>query len=368
MQALWLKMLGIERSDLSKRARAILYAVVTEFIQAGEPVGSRTLAKKYRLDLSPATIRNELADLEDAGYLAQPHTSAGRVPTELAFRLFIDALMRVRQLSAEDAERISEFFGDARRGSEFMRDAGRLLSDLSGAAALVLRSRNETRTLMRIRFIPTRPGELLAVLVTSDGVVENRFIAVGETPSSSTLERLHNMLEEVAEGRTIREVRDLFVQRAKRDRSELAALRELGQSLMAAALDGAKGRADVVIEGSARLLDRPEFASAERVKELLTALEDHERLVNLLDDTLASEHVQVYLGDQTSELVGVPVSLIVAPYHEDGRPGGALGVLGPTRMDYPGVVPLVGAAASAMTAALAREDGGRADGGSSDER
>jgi heat-inducible transcriptional repressor len=339
---------------LPKRARSILYSVVTEFIATGEPVGSRTLVKKYGFDLSAATIRNVLADLEDAGYLAQPHTSAGRVPTERAFRLFIDALMRVRQLSEDEAHRIEELLTDPSSGRDLLRHTGRLLSDLTGAAAILVRPRSETRTVLKVRFIPTRPSELLSVIVFSDGTVENRFITIESPIDEGALGRVHNALEEGIGGRNLVEMRDHFVSALSDSRDELDSLRKLGLSLVNAAIEGVGRSVDVVIEGQSRLLERPGFASTEELRELMRVLEDRERLVMLLDRTLSTEHVQVFLGQETSEAVGYPMSVVAAPIQEDGRPGGVVGVIGPTRMDYPSVVPLVQATADAVGAALSR--------------
>lgn len=339
---------------LAKRARSILYSVVTEFIATGEPVGSRTLVKKYGFDLSAATIRNVLADLEDAGYLAQPHTSAGRVPTEKAFRLFIDALMRVRQLSEDEAHRIEELLSDPHAGPDLLRQTGRLLSDLTGAAAILVRPRIETRTVLKVRFIPTRPTELLSVIVFSDGSVENRFISLESPIAESDLTRLHNALEEGLGGRSLVEVRDHFARALSDSRDELASLRQLGLSLVNSAIEGVGRAVDIVIEGQARLLERPGFANTEELRGMMRALEDRERLVMLLDRALSSARVQVFLGEETSQAVGIPMSLVAAPIVEDGRPGGAVGVIGPTRMDYASVVPLVGATADAVSAALSR--------------
>lgn len=337
---------------LSQRGRSVLYAVVNEFIATGEPVGSRTLAKKYGFDLSPATIRNVLADLEDEGYLVQPHTSAGRVPTEPAFRLFIDALMRVRQLTTEEAGRIRDLFGEVKPGHGLLREAGRLLSDLTGGAAVLVRSSVETRTLVKLQFIPTRPNELLGVAVLSDGTVENRFIELEEPLASRDLERLHNLLSEAVEGKTLAEIRDHFAHQIADNKDELQTLHQVGYSLVTAAIEGADRRLDVVIEGQARLLDSAALKDAARVKELFAALEAKEQMVSLLDRIMATSRVQVFLGEETAQEMGFPLSLVAAPYSLGERPAGALGVLGTTRMDYPGVVPLVGATANAMSAAL----------------
>jgi heat-inducible transcriptional repressor len=346
-------------SPLPKRARSVLYAVVTEFIETGEPVGSRTLTKKYGFSLSPATIRNVLADLEDAGYLVQPHTSAGRLPTHAAFRLFVDALMRVRSLPDGDATRISEWLEDLRPDADIPRETGKLLSGLSGAPAVVLRSRAESRTLSKVRFIATRPGEMLAVAVFHDGTVENRFLRVDAPISEPELDRIHRLLEDFAEGRTLHALRDAIYQRMSEQRDELHALHQLGHTLIRGVAEGVPRAADVVIEGQTLLLDQKSFGTASHLRELFLALEDRERLVGLLDRALASERVQVFLGEETSAAVGYPVSLVAARYQEGGEPGGAVGVIGPTRMDYPLVVPLVAAAAEAMSTAIARKQEAR---------
>ena len=342
-------------NGLSKRERAILSAVVTEFTATGEPVGSRTLSRKYGFELSAATIRNVLADLEEQGYLSQPHSSAGRVPTEAAFRLFIDALMRLKQLPAGDATKIAEWLGELSPGADILRGAGRLLSDMTGAAAVVVRSQLPERTVSEFRFMRTRPGELLAVIVLSDGSVENRFIQIDAVLSDTDLERLHRMIEETTEGRTLASLRDHFVRKVSEQRDELQNLRLVGVALLDRTIDAADRSPEVIIEGRTRLIERPEFDTAERIRELLRALEEREELVTLLNRIIETDRVQVFLAAETERRVGIPVSLVAAPYQADGRPGGAVGVIGPVVMDYPTVIPVVRATADAMSAALARQ-------------
>jgi heat-inducible transcriptional repressor len=341
-------------ADLSKRERAVLSAIVTEFTATGEPVGSRTLSRKYGFDLSPATIRNVMADLEERGFLAQPHASAGRVPTEAAFRLFIEALMRVRQLSDGDTAKITSWFGEQPPGADLLRGAGRLLSDMTGAAAVLLRGRSADITLLTIRFIRARPAELLAVLVFSDGTVENRFVVPDQEPTERELERVHNLLSEVVAGRTLQSVREHFADSASEHRDELAELHRVGEHLINATLGAASPRAEMIIEGQMRLIQHPEFADPERLRELVRALEEREHLVGLLDHVIDARRVQVVLGGEMRGM-GYPVSLIAAPYEQDGRPSGAVGVIGPTAMDYPTVIPMVRATAEAMSAALSNK-------------
>lgn len=345
--------------ELSLRARKILFAVVTEFIATGgSAVGSRTLARKYGLDLSAASIRNVLADLEEEGYLKQPHTSAGRIPSDHALRLFIDTLMEVRTVSPEEQRRIGARFAEIyARAEDPLREAGRYLSELSGAAAVVAAPKKELRSLAQLRFIPTRPGQLLAVLVFSDGTVENRFVPVEAPISESELVRVHNLLADVIEGRTLGEVRDLFARRLAEDQIAVDALRRRAFELGSRAMPDPERRDPVVIEGQARLIDLPEYTDVSRLKKVVLALEERVELVALLDRTMAAGSVTVFVGSEAGELGGGELSLVVAPYADRGRVAGTVGVLGPTRMDYAKVMPLVDATAAAMTEALSKSGG-----------
>jgi heat-inducible transcriptional repressor len=340
---------------LNHRSRKILFAVITEFIATGEPVGSRTLARKYGLDLSAASIRNVLADLEEAGYLKQPHTSAGRIPTDRAFRAFIDVLLEVRTISPEEQGRLTQRFTEIYAlANDPLRETGKYLAELAGAAAVVGAPRSDLRTLQQLRFIPTKPGQLLAVLVFTDGSVENRFIQVDDAVDERELARVHNLLTDVIEGRTLGEVRDLFVRRLRDERTELDTLRKRAFALGNQAIAGVARARDLVIEGQARLMDLPEYADVDRLKRLMRALAEREELVHLLEKTLAAGAAAVYVGSEAGELGEGDLSLVVAPYTDHGRVAGAVGVLGPTRMDYAKVVPLVDATAAAVSEALAR--------------
>lgn len=346
-------------TQLSQRARRILFAVVTEYIESGTAVGSRTLSKRYGLDLSAASIRNVLSDLDEAGYLFQPHTSAGRIPTERAIRLFIDTLGELKSVPpAERASLRSRVVDIYANSNDPLGDSGKLLSQLSGNAGIVARQ-SRSRTLQQMRFMPTRPNQLLAVLVFQDGTVENRFIVVEGAVADAELTRIHNLLSDVIEGRTLGEVRELFAKRLAGDREALDALRHKAFDLAQRAISGLAERSEVRIEGQRKLLDMPEYGDVERLKRLVMALEEREELVALLDKTLASGAVTVFVGRETGELGDGQLSLVVAPYTENGQPAGAVGVLGPTRMDYAKVMPLVDAAAAAVTDAVSAASGRR---------
>jgi heat-inducible transcriptional repressor len=363
--------------ELNARSRKILYAAVTEFIATGEPVGSRTLSRKYEIDLSPASIRNVLADLEEAGYFHQPHASAGRVPTDRAFRVFIDALVEIRELTDVQRSEIESRFQSLGPGANVLRETARMLSGLTGTAAVVMSHPTRTfeaQQIKQLRFIPTRPGELLCVIVSSKGAVENRFMPVDSTPSNDELQRIHNLLDDVLEGWTLGEVRELFARRLKDVRDELGVLRrrafELGDAALGAQARDARGagaaRGDVVeviIEGQAQLFDKPEFADVDRIKQLVRVLEEREQLIAILDRTLETEGVRIVLpSEETASGLGVDqLSLVSAPYGRpaaEGRGGiatGSIGVIGPTRMDYAAIVPIVNETARQMGAFLSRE-------------
>lgn len=337
-------------SDLGQRARQILYHCVTEYVSTGQPVGSRTLAKKCGLDLSPASIRNVLSDLEEAGYLHQPHASAGRIPTDRAFRLFIDALMDVRELAHEDAARIRERFERMDPGANVMRETGKLLSELTGTAAVVTAPKIESLTLRHLRFIRITQGELLAVLVMSNGAVQNRFLRV--EVSETELQQVHNLLDDVIEGRSLGDLRELFGRRLATERVQADELRRRAFALGGAAVTGpADEEKVVVIEGQDRLLEKPEFADADGVKQVVSALDARAQLVRLLDATIDASPKKgaVVVGKEAGDLGGGHLAIVSAAYTSHGQPAGTVGVIGPTRMDYPKVVPLVAATASAMS-------------------
>lgn len=345
-------------SDLGSRARKILYAAITEYIATGEPVGSRTLERRYGLHLSAASIRNVLADLEEGGFLAQPHTSAGRVPTDAGFRVFVDALVQVREVTPGDRSRIETRMRALEPGADVMREAGKLLSSLTGAAAVLTPPRPEEERLAQLRFMPLAPGELLAVLITRSGAVQNRVVHVQRELDPGELERVHRYLEDVlARGTTLAEARQAVAD-AMASEGAYADLRS-AKTLLDAAVSAGGPRDNVVIEGQGLLLERPEFADVEKLRSLVRAFEDRERLLDLLDRTLTAGGVQVLIGKETNLGDVEDLTMISASY----RHGGSLGVIGPTRMDYGKVVPLVGYTASVVADLLDGND----DSGARDE-
>lgn len=334
--------------DLQFRSRKILYAVISEYIATGEPVGSRKLSKRYGINLSPATIRNVLADLTEAGLLAQPHTSAGRVPTERGFRVFVDALIQMREVANDDRETVLGRMRELRPGvDDLVREAGRLLASVAGAAAVVTRPRADAVPLAQVRFMPLRPGEVLAVLITQAGVVQNRAIRGPSDLGPAELERLNNYLGQEITGRTLPQIRQNLAEEVDEERN----LRDQAKAIVDALAEQTDA-GEVVIEGSVVLFDRPEFSDPEKIRSYLRTFDEKERLIELLDQTLAVGGVQVLIGSETSLEDIVDISLISASYQRNGVSAGTVGIIGPTRMDYGKLVPLVEFTAQVMGSVL----------------
>ncbi|HWU86659.1 MAG TPA: heat-inducible transcriptional repressor HrcA [Kofleriaceae bacterium] len=335
-------------TELSRRARKILHAVVTEYLQGGDAVGSRTVTRRHDLGLSPATVRNVMADLEELGLLEQPHSSAGRVPTPSGLRFFIDSLLKVRSLSVREKDEIRERVV-APTPDEVVQRASRLLSDLTQHASVIITPDPDHQRLGQIEFVPLRDGKLIAVLVTTDGRIENRLIVDEVDPR--TLERIHNYLNEMLSGLTLDEVRDrvrreLGEDKNRYDEAISAALR-LGRAVFVERRE----RAGVVVSGQANLLD--DNVAQDRLRELLRTLEDKETLIRLLDRTRGAEGLQVFLGAETALSALASSSVIAVSYGPGEQPIGALAVIGPMRMNYGKVMSVVDVTADIVTQLLA---------------
>jgi heat-inducible transcriptional repressor len=340
-------------SDLSRRAQRILHAVVSEYLQGGEAVGSRTVTRRHDLGLSPATVRNVMADLEDLGMLEQRHTSAGRVPTATGLRFFIDSLLKVRGLTAREKEEIRERV-TAPTPDEVVQRASRMLSDLTQHAAVIIAPDPELQRLDRIEFVPLRDGKLIAVLLTTDGRIENRLVV--DDVSSSSLERIHNYLNALLAGMTLDEVRERVLRELGDDKNRyddaISAALRLGHAVFVSTPERA---APILVSGQSNLAGA-ELAQ-DRLRDLLRALEDKETLVRLLDRTRGAEGLQVFLGAETAMAALAGSSVVATPYGPDEAPIGALAVIGPMRMNYGKVMSVVDVTAETVTRLLAELGG-----------
>ncbi|MEM6960275.1 MAG: heat-inducible transcriptional repressor HrcA [Myxococcota bacterium] len=335
--------------ELNYRRRRILYALLSEYIATGEPVGSRKLAKRYGLNLSPATIRNVLADLEELGYLIQPHASAGRVPTGAGFRVFVDALVQFREVSSDDQAAIARRLQGLSPQDDVLRETGRLLSALAGAAAVIASPRPDEEILEEIRFLRLRSDQVLAVLVLQGGAVQNRVLRLDEQDCGpSELERINNYLAARVSGASLVSIRQRIASEVAGERNNYDELRRQAARIIDDLGDEA-GPVQVVIEGQSELFDRPEFSNVDTIKGYLRAFEDREHLLSLLDRTILAGGVQVVIGAEAQIEAVEDISLIAASYRKSASAVGTLGVIGPARMDYAKLMPLVAFTAQYLT-------------------
>ena len=329
--------------ELNERSREIFRHIVDAYVATGAPIGSRTLSRKLGMGLSPATVRNVMADLEDLGLLFAPHTSAGRLPTELGLQLFVHGLLERGNLTKEERERIeAQCAASGKAMPEVLEEASAMLSGLSRCAGLVVAPKME-EALKHIEFVSLGPGRALVVMVTSSGAVENRVIDVPLGMPASSLVEASNYLSARLIGRTIAEASERIRRELAEQRAELDELsRKLVEQGLATWTSDSKGGA-LIVRGQSQLLEEiTALEDLERVRRLFTALETKESLLRLLNLTDKAEGVQIYIGAE-NELFGMAdCSMVIAPYSNSQQQiVGAIGVIGPTRIDYARIIPMV---------------------------
>ncbi len=312
-------------------------------METGEPVGSRSISRRLGMALSPATIRNVMSDLEEAGLLYAPHTSAGRLPTDRGLRLFVNGLLELGDLTQDERRTIDGKCAAAGRSvPEVMEEASQLLSGLSRCAGLVVAPKAE-RTLKHIEFLHLGPGRALVVLVTEDGQVENRIIDVPVGLPSSSLIEASNFLASRLVGRTLAEARAAVMTEMEQHKAELDALTSRVVEAGLATWAGGNIGGALIVRGQANLLENvTALSDLERIRALFAALETKESLAKLLDSAETAEGVQIFIGAQ-NELFGLAgCSMVIAPYRDSRQKiVGAVGVIGPTRINYARVIPMV---------------------------
>ncbi len=329
--------------ELSARSSDILRKIIDGYLQTGEPVGSRTLSRALGMELSPATIRNVMADLQDAGLLYSPHTSAGRIPTDAGLRLFVDGLLEVGHLTDEERRKIeSQCAAQGRSLQQTLSEATRVLSGLSSCAGLVVAPKTDS-PLRHIEFVSLAPGRALVVLVTEDGSVENRIVEVPRGMPASAMVEATNFLSARMVGKTIDQAQRQLGDELERHRRDLD---ELTQRLVEAGMATATGEgaeAALIISGAERLLDDVQAVEdLDRVRSLYDALEMKESWIKLLDAARGGEGVQIFIGAENDLFSLAGCSVVVAPYrNSEQQIVGAVGVIGPTRINYARIIPVV---------------------------
>ena len=343
---------AVSDQAVSERAQHFLKTLVERYIREGQPVGSRTLAKDAGLELSPATIRNVMADLEDLGLVLSPHTSAGRVPTVTGYRLFVDSLLTLKPLQSVEVEQIRDQLTPDEEPSLLLENASQLISGITNMAGVVTLPKRERTSFRQIDFLPLSNERVLAILVTNEEEVHNRIIHTERSFTASELEQAANYLNKAFAGETMDKVRRRLVSEMQDTRKRMDDLMSRALVMAGQVVDASNSKEDCVIAGQTNLMGFDEFANMERLRQLFDAFTEKHQILHLLDGCISADGVQIFIGEESGYQLLDGCSLITAPYQVDDEVVGVLGVIGPTRMAYDRVIPLVDVTAKILGAAL----------------
>ena len=337
---------------LNERSLQLLKALVERYIHDGQPVGSRILSKDSVLNLSPATIRNVMADLEDLGLVHSPHTSSGRVPTVSGYRLFVDSLLIIKPLASAELSLLRQSLAAQGEVSEVISIASKLLSEVTQMAGVVTLPKRELVSLRHIEFLPLSNTRVLAIFVTNEQEVHNRIIHTSKQFSASELQQAANYLNSVYSGRSLAAVRKAVVKELQEAQEEMNKEMLDAVHMAKLALDEGKTKEDYVLSGETNLMGFSELSDMERLKQLFDAFNQKRGIIHLLDQCLNAEGVQIFIGEESGYHAFDHCSLVTKSYSIDDEVVGMLGVIGPTRMAYEKIIPFVDVTAKLLSAAL----------------
>ena len=326
--------------QLSDRSKRILEAVIEDYIATAEPVGSRTITRSHALALSPATVRNVMSDLEEMGLLTSPHTSSGRIPTDKAYRLYVNSILEVKNLARDNREEIRRRCRMAGKDlGDVLKETSRLLSSTSSYMGVVMAPHLGANVFHQMEFVKLSSHRILAILVSQNGTVQNRLLEIEEEIPQEELVRMANYLNGMLQGLTIAQVRERLLAEMQNEKVRYDSMmaRALALSQQTIRTDGA----ELFLEGQANILDQPEFADAGKMREVFRAFEKKSLLLDLLDRSLLAEGVQIFIGSESNLLKMEGMSLVTSTYMTGKDTVGVLGVIGPTRMGYGRVIPIV---------------------------
>lgn len=339
--------------ELSQRARTVLKMLVERHIRDGQPVASRTLVEETGLSVSAATVRNIMSDLEERGLLHSPHTSAGRVPTAQGYRLFVDRLLQVQPLDESSVVSLRRQLNPDRSPSELVQSASSLLSAITAQAGLVTVPRSEARQLRQVEFLPLSGDRVLVILVINEREVQNRIIHTRRTFTESELRDAAALVNQRFAGQALDHVQQQLLWEMAETRSRIDDYLQATLDLASKALEAPEESGeDYVVAGESRLLDHASPEELDRLRELFEAFERKQDLLHLLERSSRAQGVQVFIGEEAGYEVFGDYSVITAPYTDGARTLGVLGVIGPTRMAYERVIPVVDITARMLSAAL----------------
>jgi heat-inducible transcriptional repressor len=334
----------------------LLRTLIRRYIVDGQPVGSRTLSRESSLDLSAATIRNVMADLEDLGLVRAPHTSAGRVPTQLGYRVFVDTMLKVKQLDRAALAEIEDVLNADRDPQVLVSSASELLSQVTRYAGLITIPGSRHSNLRQIEFLSLASRRVLAILVTDDGRVQNRVLSMDRDYRPGELVEAANYFNASHAGTSLHRVREALLADMKVDSAEM-------NRIMTTAVQIAKGlfsdedSDEVLVSGETNLMGVPEFAELKKLRDIFDAFKTKQDLLDLLDKSLRTSGVSIFIGEESGYDALTECSVVTAPYEVDGQCIGVLGVVGPTRMAYDEIIPVVDVTARLLGHALAASQG-----------
>lgn len=338
--------------ELSDRARTVLKALVERHIRDGQPVGSRTLLEEAGLPVSAATIRNVMSDLEDRGFLQSPHTSAGRIPTALGYRLFVDQLLQVQPLESEAIRILRNELNPDKSAGELVHSTSNLLSAITAQAGLITVPRPESSQLRQVEFLPLSDNRVLVILVVNEREVQNRIIHTQRPFSEDELRQAAQLVNQRFAGQALSSVQERILREMEEARSRIDDYLQATLDLASKALDQEESEEDYLVTGESRLLDVASAEELDRLRELFDAFEQKKDVLHLLERCARAEGVQIFIGEEAGYEVFGDYSVITAPYTDGARTLGVLGVIGPTRMAYERVIPIVDVTARMLSSAL----------------
>ena len=341
-------------APLGERAQQLLRVLVESYVRDGQPVGSRSLSRDSGLNLSAATIRNVMADLEVGGFVASPHTSAGRIPTPKGYRFFVDTLLRVQPIEQAAEADIRRRLGDAEDSRALVAAASMLLSSLTQMAGLVTLPSTEAASVTQIEFVALSENRVLAILVFDDREVQNRILQLDRHYSPEELRRAAVLLNEQFRGRTLDQVRQEMLNdlAATRERLNQGMLDSVTMAQQLFPTPTAVQGMEYVIAGQTNLMGFSELSSVDKLRRLFESFNEKRDLLNLLDLSIRGQGVQIFIGQESGHEILGDCSIITAPYSTDSGAVGVLGVIGPTRMAYERVIPVVDLTAKLLGSAL----------------
>ena len=333
------------------RAQQLLKALVESYIRNGQPVGSKTLVDQVDLSVSSATVRNIMADLEEKGLVMSPHTSAGRVPTPLGYRFFVDSLVKVKPLPSMDLENLSKRLNPDLSSQELVESASDLLSDVTQMAGVITLPKREHATLRYVEFLHLSANRVLTILVLDEHEVQNRIIYTSREYTESQLKEAANFINQSFAGQSLISIRSELISSMQSDRESMNSLMQTTLEVASQAFNQGS-KSDYVVAGQEKLFEISQTQALDHLRSLFQAFSLKGDILHLLDRCMKSQGVQLFIGEESGYKVLDECSVVTAPYHVEGEMVGALGVIGPTRMAYEKVIPIVDATAKILSEAL----------------